>query len=167
MRNFAYIIVCSFVFILSLQAEDKIDSEETKSFSSSKEMLASHLERKKAEEKRDSALVYVASVEEALKDPATEGEEKSSKALVVAPFSQYFSIFEGSLTHFAHYNHCIIATKMSGIQYGYQYFMTHAGMVFVVNPLYAVEETFNGTYLRHEYLDSTVLTGQDQVIFFY
>lgn len=163
MRYLNCFIIVSLLAFIPLNAEEK--EEET--FAPGQEMLGTYLKNKKeGGEERKAELIHDALVEEALKDPEQE-DEKSPKAFIVAPFLQHFSIFEGAFTHFAHYNHCVIATKLSGFQYGFQYFMTHSGVVFIVNPLYLIEDTPCGTYLRHEYLDSTVLTGQDQVILFY
>jgi hypothetical protein len=145
-------------------------AEESEELAPGKEMFTAYLEsRQLSGEERDESIIHEASVEEALQDPSQEEGEnkKTAKSFIVTPIRQNLVIVNGVLTHMAEYSHCVIATEISGSRFGYQYFMTHSGVVFLVNTVFSVDHTIAGDYLRHEYRDSTVLTGQDQIIIFY
>ncbi|PJD97508.1 MAG: hypothetical protein CK425_02450 [Parachlamydia sp.] len=166
MRSYMHLIFAS---LLAFTPLIHAENTEEATFVQGEEMLSTYLEnRKLADGERESEIIHEASVEEALKNPnEDEADQKTARSIVVVPFLQKLAIHNGALTHFAHYKHCIIATKMSGPHFGCQYFMTPLGDIFLVNPLFSIDEVPGGRFLRHEYHDSTVLTGQDQIIIFY
>jgi len=169
MKNYTYLALASLLAFAPLANADETLEAEKASFVQSEEMLSAYLEnRKLADGEREEEIVHDASVEEAMKNPEQdEADQKIARSIVVMPFYQRLAIHHGALTHFAHYKHCIIATKMSGANFGCQCFMTPLGDIFLINPLFSIDELPHGRFIRHEYQDSTVLTGQDQIIIFY
>lgn len=91
---------------------------------------------------------------------------KMKGSLMVVPYSQQFAYINGILCHVGYYNDCAITTVLEGFHYGKQVVSRIDGAL-LVNPYYNIDYTPNGMFLRHEYHDSTVITGQDQLIVLY
>lgn len=88
--------------------------------------------------------------------------------LIVVPISQGFSFIDGARCHVGTYLKSTIITVMEGPNYGCQLTVSnYTGQIICINPAYLVEFTPGGVIFRHEYNDSTVVTGYDQVVFVY
>ncbi len=90
----------------------------------------------------------------------------SSPALTLIPYSQELAYSQGDLCHFAYYSDVTVVTVLSGPEYGYQVILSPYGHVLSTQSFYYLDSNAYGLYLRHEYLDVTIVTGTDQVVYF-
>lgn len=92
-------------------------------------------------------------------------QKKGYGSYMAVPVSQGKQVINGSLCHVAYYSDAIITTVFSGPYYGLQVVSDYNGFVITSNPIYYVDSTLSGIYLRHEYYDCTIITGSTQVLF--
>lgn len=88
----------------------------------------------------------------------------SSYAL--APYAQELVYLDGDLCHMGYYADLTVVTTLSGYSYGYQVILSPYGQVLSTQDFYYIDSTIYGSYLRHEYLDVTIVTGSEQVVYF-
>jgi hypothetical protein len=88
-----------------------------------------------------------------------------SSTYTILPYAQEISYSYGDLYHIAYYSDVTVITTISGFDYGYQVILSPYGTTLSTQSIYYVDSTGLGTYLRHEYLDVTIVTGTDQVVY--
>lgn len=88
--------------------------------------------------------------------------------LIVAPVSQGLSYIDGARCHIGTYLRSTIITVLEGPNYGCQLTISNlTGQIVYLNPNYMIDYTPGGVIFRHEYNDSSVVTGADQIVFVY
>lgn len=80
------------------------------------------------------------------------------------PYSEGEILFQGYLAYLAYYPLSYTVTLLEGPQYGLQLVFNYWDELIVVNPYPLIERTRHGLRLRHEYLDSSIITGDDQFV---
>lgn len=83
------------------------------------------------------------------------------------PLEEGMAYVNGQLCHVGKYPRSIIYTVLEGPYFGTQTTVTYDGIVLYVNQDYKIEYTPGGVIFRHEYADSKVITGANQVIKLY
>ncbi len=94
-----------------------------------------------------------------------ESHKKGFGGYTAIPLSQGKQYVDGTLCHVAFYTDAVITTVFSGPYYGLQIVSNYNGVIIAQNPFYYIDSTLSGIYLRHEYMDCTIITGSTQVLF--
>lgn len=92
------------------------------------------------------------------------GRYFQQKSLVIVPITQGILYVNGVLCHVGNYARTVLITVLEGPQFGLQTTMNYRGRVLACNFVCYLDNTPDGVLLRHEYYDSTVITGTTQVI---
>lgn len=82
------------------------------------------------------------------------------------PYAQELVYSDGELCHVGYYGDVTVVTTLSGYTYGYQVMLSPYGQVLSTQSFYYQDSNIYGDYLRHEYLDVTIVTGSEQVVYF-
>ncbi|WP_068467317.1 hypothetical protein [Candidatus Protochlamydia phocaeensis] len=87
--------------------------------------------------------------------------------LIVTPIYEELSFIDGAPCHVGHYSHFSLITVLEGINWGCQLRVAYDGAVLSIKPFNSVDFTPGGMIFRHEYFNSTVVTGANQVIYLF
>lgn len=105
--------------------------------------------------------------DESLESLLKNSDEAHTKALMVLPYHQGLALIRGEMCHIADYARCSIITVLQGPHYGIQTITTPNGFILRVKTNFFVDSTPQGIYLRHEYRNSTVITGSAQMVVYH
>jgi hypothetical protein len=102
-------------------------------------------------------------IAKALGKPAPSNSK--CQACVLLPYSQGEMSINGQYCHVASYSHGYVVTVLDGPNYGFQMVVAYNGVILATNPYFIINGTPGGDYLRHEYIDCSIVTGLNQVMF--
>lgn len=155
-----------FALCLIFLAVGKISGDELK-FSSVKEILLKEMKADELNLEESLANEFDSAAPEVSQQKSIESTKKAdlkSQTTVLGPLSQFVTMINGEVCHVGNYQASSIVTVLEGPHMGLQMFITYQGVIYSKNTEYTIEDTEDGIYFRHEYPDSTVITGKDQVI---